>query len=151
MLCPPAGCLGHLPGPSRRLARFRLAAVWRWPADVPRLKRVYEPLASSDGRRILVDRVWPRGLSKEEAHVDEWLRDLAPSTALRKWFGHDPVRWQKFRQRYRGELAAPEQRARLERIRELSRHEPVTLLYGEEDREHNQAVVLTELLHDSRS
>ncbi len=110
------------------------------------LKRVYDEPAAGDGRRVLVDRIWPRGLSKAAAHVDEWLPDLGPSSALRQWFGHDPARWETFRERYRAELAAAGQRARLTHLRDLAGREPVTLLYGAKDREHNQAVVIAELL-----
>jgi uncharacterized protein YeaO (DUF488 family) len=111
-----------------------------------RLKRVYDPPSADDGRRVLVDRVWPRGLSKERAHVDEWLRELGPSTELRKWFGHEPSRWDEFRARYRDELKAPEQRQRLQYVRKLASKETVSILYGAKDREHNQAVVIAEQL-----
>jgi uncharacterized protein YeaO (DUF488 family) len=111
-----------------------------------RLKRVYDQPSVDDGPRILVDRVWPRGLSKEEAHVDEWLRELGPSTELRKWFGHDPERWNEFRARYRAELEAPEQRQRLQHVRDVAKKGGVTILYGAKDREHNQAVVIAEIL-----
>jgi uncharacterized protein YeaO (DUF488 family) len=110
------------------------------------LKRVYDQPSADDGQRILVDRVWPRGLSKDKARVDEWLRELGPSTALRKWFGHEPSRWDEFRARYQAELSVPEQRQRLQRLRELARKETVSILYGAKDREHNQAVVIAELL-----
>ncbi len=109
------------------------------------LKRVYDPPAASDGRRILVDRVWPRGLSKQNARIDEWWRDLAPSTELRKWFGHDPARWEEFRKRYRAELKQREER--LAQLRELAAIEAVSLLYGAKDTERNQAVVIAEALH----
>jgi uncharacterized protein YeaO (DUF488 family) len=114
------------------------------------LKRVYDQAGPHDGRRVLVDRVWPRGLSKGAARVDEWLPDLGPSTELRKWFGHDPARWDEFRRRYRAELDEPDQRERLRRLRELAGRQPVSLLYGAKDRDHNQAVVIAELLR-SRS
>jgi uncharacterized protein YeaO (DUF488 family) len=107
------------------------------------IKRVYEPRAADDGARILVDRLWPRGLSKDKAHVDEWLKDVAPTAALRKWFGHDPKRWDAFRRRYLDELAGNPATARL---RELADKGHVTLLYGAHDTEHNQAVVLQEYL-----
>ncbi|MGA7488546.1 MAG: DUF488 domain-containing protein [Xanthobacteraceae bacterium] len=109
-----------------------------------KLKRVYEPAARSDGTRVLVDRLWPRGLRKEAAAIDHWLKDLAPSTALRQWFGHDVERWAEFRQRYRAEIAEhPEALAALE---SLARKGPVTLLFGAHDELHNNAVVLRELL-----
>jgi uncharacterized protein YeaO (DUF488 family) len=109
-----------------------------------RLKRVYEAAAADDGVRVLVDRLWPRGLSKEKARVDEWLKELGPSTALRKWFNHDPERWDEFRTRYRAELASPEQRQRLDHLRALARQQTVSLLYGARDSEHNEAVVIAE-------
>ena len=107
-----------------------------------RLKRVYDPPASDDGVRVLVDRVWPRGVSKDAAHVDEWLKELGPSTELRKWFNHDPGRWAEFEARYRAELRAPEQRERLEHLRQLASGRPLTLVYSARDTEHNQAAVI---------
>lgn len=107
------------------------------------IRRVYEPPAPGEGTRILVDRLWPRGLSREKAHVDEWLKDVAPSAELRKWFGHDPKRWEAFRRRYLEELAGNPATARL---RVLAEQGDVTLLYGAHDTEHNQAVVLREFL-----
>ncbi|MFN8473818.1 MAG: DUF488 domain-containing protein [Anaerolineae bacterium] len=108
-----------------------------------RIKRVYEPPAAEDGARILVDRVWPRGLTKEAAHIDAWDKDVAPSTELRKWFGHDPARWDEFRRRYEAELAGNE---RLAELAEKARAADITLVYGARDTEHNQAVVLREVL-----
>lgn len=109
-----------------------------------RVKRVYEDPASGDGYRILVDRVWPRGLRKEEVGLDEWLKEVGPSTELRRWFGHDPDRFAEFAARYRAEL---EGSAPLARLRDRCREHPVvTLLYGAKDTEHNQAVVLRTLL-----
>ncbi len=109
-----------------------------------KLKRAYEAPARDDGRRVLVDRVWPRGIRKEAAAVDLWLKDVAPSTELRKWFGHDPERWTEFRRRYRAELAKhPEALAELRR---LAQSGTLTLVYGARDPLHNQAVVLRELL-----
>jgi uncharacterized protein YeaO (DUF488 family) len=104
------------------------------------VKRVYEPAAKSDGYRVLVDRVWPRGLKKEDAALDIWARDLAPSTALRRWFGHDPARWEGFRHRYASELDA---RKRLWQslLTQAERHR-LTLLFGAKDEDHNQAVAL---------
>ncbi len=105
-----------------------------------RLKRVYEPPVRTDGRRILVDRLWPRGLSKEKAAIDEWLKDIAPSTELRRWFGHDPEKWREFQRRYRQELKTREELVR--EIAKLASRGPVTLVYGARDEEHNDAVVL---------
>ena len=109
-----------------------------------RLKRVYELAAPDDGVRILVDRLWPRGLSKEKAAVDDWLKDVAPSAELRKWFGHDPNRWPEFRRRYLAELR--KSGALLEQICDLASRGKVTLLFGAHDEEHNDAVVLREVL-----
>ncbi len=110
-----------------------------------KIKRVYEPPDPSDGRRVLVDRVWPRGVTKEKAHVDEWLKEIGPSTELRKWFGHDPSRWDEFRTRYRAELT---QKPELLKLREEARGGTLTLVYSARDTEHNQAVVLQELLEE---
>lgn len=109
-----------------------------------KLKRVYEEPAKTDGTRILVDRIWPRGLTKEKAHVDLWLKDVAPSNELRKWFGHDPARWPEFRARYKAELKRNQ--AQLSLLRQALQKGPATILYGAKDEEHNQAVVLHEFL-----
>lgn len=109
-----------------------------------RVKRVYDDPAPDDGHRVLVDRMWPRGLSKERAGVDEWARDLAPSTDLRRWFGHDPERFAEFRARYRDELAARAEK--LDELRERARREPVTILYAARDEECNNGVVVAELI-----
>jgi len=109
-------------------------------ADRIRLKRAYEPPASDDGTRILIDRLWPRGVRKAAAEIDEWMKEIAPSTELRKWFGHDPARWPEFRRRYRSEIQRHE--AELGRLRELARNGPVTLVYSAHDAAHNDAVVL---------
>jgi uncharacterized protein YeaO (DUF488 family) len=109
-----------------------------------RTKRVYEPADASDGYRVLIDRLWPRGVSKERAHLDEWARDLAPSTELRRWFGHDPARFPEFRRRYREELEA--QGEKLRELRRRARGGTVTLVYAARDSELNDAVVLAELL-----
>jgi uncharacterized protein YeaO (DUF488 family) len=116
----------------------------RVPAGKLRLKRAYEPPAPEDGVRILVDRLWPRGLSKEKAAVDHWMKDIAPSAELRKWFGHDPERWPEFRRRYREELRR--QSALLDQISGLTAGGAVTLVYSAHDEEHNDAVVLREAL-----
>jgi uncharacterized protein YeaO (DUF488 family) len=113
-----------------------------------RMKRAYEKAATSDGQRILVDRRWPRGVRKEDAQVDEWLKDIAPSDELRKWFGHDPARWEEFQRRYCEELQAPERQAALGHVRALARMGNVTLVYGARDEEHNQARVLLEVLKE---
>ncbi len=107
------------------------------------LKRAYEPAAPGDGRRVLVDRLWPRGVSKDEAHIDLWLKEVGPSTALRKWFGHDPVRWDEFRRRYDEELDG---NPAVEQLRQIIAQGPVTLVYGARDTEHNQAVALAQYL-----
>ncbi len=109
-----------------------------------RLKRAYEPAAPEDGVRILVDRLWPRGLSKAKAAIDNWMKDVAPSAELRRWFGHDPVRWPEFRRRYKNELR--QHSAQLDKIRDLARDNTVTLVFGAHDEEHNDAVVLQEIL-----
>jgi uncharacterized protein YeaO (DUF488 family) len=108
------------------------------------LKRVYEAPSATDGLRVLVDRLWPRGLTKERAAVDLWLKDLAPSTELRKWFGHDPTKWKQFQQRYRKELRAGNDAIGL--LREKCEQGTITLLYGAKDKEHNEALVLQTLL-----
>jgi uncharacterized protein YeaO (DUF488 family) len=110
-----------------------------------RLKRVYDDASPDDGTRVLVDRLWPRGLSREAAKVDLWLKGVAPSEALRHWFNHDPERWPEFRKRYRAELA--ENSEDLETLRQLlAGKKPVTLLFAARDTEHNNAVVLKERL-----
>jgi uncharacterized protein YeaO (DUF488 family) len=109
-----------------------------------KLKRAYEPPEPSDGKRILVDRLWPRGVKKADAAIDRWLGDVAPSAELRRWFGHRPERWPEFRRRYLAELQErPEQ---VEEIRLAARDGPVTLVYAARDEAHNDAVVLQQLL-----
>lgn len=112
------------------------------------LKRAYEPPAAADGTRILVDRVWPRGVRKEDLQADVWLRDAAPSTALRKWFGHDPERWPEFQRRYHAELR--ERPQVLEELRDALAQGRVTLVYGARDEQHNQAVALRDFLTRAR-
>lgn len=114
-----------------------------------RIKRVYEPAEAGDGARVLVDRVWPRGVTKEAAALTLWLKDVAPSTALRKWFGHEPERWEEFRRRYHAELE--QDQGALGELRELRQKGRVTLLYGAHDTEHNQAVALRDYLLAHRS
>lgn len=109
-----------------------------------KLKRVYDPPAKSDGVRILVDRLWPRGLTKEAARIDEWRRDLAPSDGLRKWFGHDPEKWPEFRRRFTEELK--EKTADLREIARRARNGMVTLVFAARDAEHCNAVVLKSLI-----
>ena len=108
------------------------------------IKRVYAEPGRADGARILVDRLWPRGLSKERARVDLWLKDIAPSTELRKWFGHDPSKWTEFQARYRRELKS--EADLLDVLRKKAARGPITLLYGAKDEVHNEAVVLQSLL-----
>ncbi|MBE3010798.1 DUF488 family protein [Microbispora sp. NEAU-D428] len=110
------------------------------------VRRVYEDPAPGDGTRVLVDRVWPRGLTKEAAHLDEWVKDVAPSNALRSWYGHVPERFGEFRSRYLAELDDPERRAALDRLRRLAESGPLTLLTATKDIEHSQAAVLAEVL-----
>jgi uncharacterized protein YeaO (DUF488 family) len=111
--------------------------------------RVYDSSPTMAGKRVLVDRVWPRGIKKEDLHLDLWMRDVAPSTALRKWFGHDPKRWDEFQRRYRAELKQPAQRALVDELVTMARKSPVTLLYGARDEEHNQALALSRVLEES--
>ncbi|HKT35958.1 MAG TPA: DUF488 domain-containing protein [Nitrospira sp.] len=108
------------------------------------LKRVYDPVTSTDGVRFLVERLWPRGVKKTAVHIDAWLKDVAPSGALRRWFSHDPKKWSEFRRRYHGELHASADA--LEPILKASRHGRVTLVYSSHDTEHNNAVALKEYL-----
>lgn len=109
------------------------------------IKRAYDPPGKGDGERILVDRLWPRGVTKEQARLSSWAKELGPTTELRKWFGHDPVRWEEFKRRYGKELRTPEKRAILRDIAERGRHGVVTLVFGAKDVAHNNAVVLKEL------
>ena len=108
------------------------------------IKRVYDPPHRDDGLRILVDRLWPRGLTKQAAAIDQWIKECAPSNELRKWFAHDPAKWEEFRQRYFAELGSKEEQ--LVPIRALAGKQRVTLLFGAADLEHNNAVVLMEYL-----
>jgi uncharacterized protein YeaO (DUF488 family) len=113
---------------------------------VIKLKRIYAPREKSDGQRVLVDRLWPRGVKKEGSGVDEWRRDIAPSPELRKWFGHDPARWVDFVKRYRRELASSEAAPHLAHLRQLSRQGTLTLIYAAREDKHNSAVVLRDVL-----
>jgi uncharacterized protein YeaO (DUF488 family) len=109
-----------------------------------RVKRVYDEPSGDDGFRVLVDRLWPRGMKREDVRVDLWLPDVAPSTALRKWFSHDPSKWEKFKRRYFVELNG--KREVIKRLVEIAREETLTLLFSARDVEHNQAVALREYL-----
>ena len=109
-------------------------------ADHVKLKRAYEAATADDGIRVLIDRLWPRGVRKADGAIDQWVKDIAPSTALRKWFGHDPVRWPEFRRRYAAEVYRhPEQ---LTKLRDLARQGPITLVFSARDEVHNDAVAL---------
>jgi uncharacterized protein YeaO (DUF488 family) len=118
------------------------------PAQV-RLRRVYEAPEPSDGQRVLVDRLWPRGLSKNKAALDEWLKTVAPSDELRRWYGHQPDKFPAFRQRYEQELRSPERSAALDHLRQLARGGTVTLLTATRDIEHSEAAVLAEELRET--
>jgi len=109
-----------------------------------KIKRAYEKPASGDGKRILVDRLWPRGLTKEKASIDLWLKGIAPSAALRKWFGHDPDKWKEFQKRYHKELKNNKEQVSL--LKDKIKKGTVTLVYGAKDEKHNEALVLKEWL-----
>jgi uncharacterized protein YeaO (DUF488 family) len=111
-----------------------------------RVKRIYEPAVTGDGQRILVDRIWPRGVSRGRAELDEWMPEVAPSAELRQWFGHDPARWDEFRARYRSELVDNPHR---DHLADLAAAGPVTLLYSARDTSHNQAVALASFLDEA--
>jgi uncharacterized protein YeaO (DUF488 family) len=110
------------------------------------IKRIYDPPLHTDGQRVLIDRIWPRGVRRDAAKLDAWLKAIAPTTELRKWFGHDPARWEEFRQRYRMELDA--NAAAVAELCSFVARGHVTLLYGARDEQHNQAVVLAEYLRE---
>jgi len=114
------------------------------PAANVRLKRAYEPTEATDGTRILVDRLWPRGVSKKDAALDQWMKEVAPSTGLRKWFGHDPHRWTEFCRRYSNELHKNAEL--LGQLRSLARKSTVTLVYSAHDEVHNDAIVLRDVI-----
>jgi uncharacterized protein YeaO (DUF488 family) len=111
-----------------------------------RARRVYEQAEPSDGRRVLVDRLWPRGLSKEKAHLDEWLKAVAPSDELRRWYGHQPAKFAEFTRRYQTELAEPDRAEALRHLHDEAQSGPVTLLTATKDLEHSEAEVLVQLL-----
>jgi len=116
----------------------------RIPTGNVRLKRAYEKPSADDGMRILIDRLWPRGLRKAEARVDRWMKELAPSTALRRWFGHDPARWTEFCRRYAQEVRSHAEA--MQQLRRLARSHPITLIYSARDEKHNDAVALRTFL-----
>jgi uncharacterized protein YeaO (DUF488 family) len=111
------------------------------------IKSVRDPTSPDDGQRILTDRLWPRGVSKENARVSEWCKDFAPSKELRQWFGHDPERWAEFRRRYHQELVAADRLDGLRQLRDRSRRERITLVYDAHDHEHNEAAALLQFIH----
>ncbi|MDR2987227.1 MAG: DUF488 family protein [Nocardiopsaceae bacterium] len=117
------------------------------PATI-QVRRVYEDPAPDDGARVLVDRIWPRGLRKDAAHLDEWAKDIAPSTELRVWYHHDPERFAEFRRRYIAELEAPQAKAELKNLRAMAAREPVTLLTATKQPDISEAAVLAELLRE---
>lgn len=111
-----------------------------------KIKRVYEPMTKTDGFRILVDRLWPRGIKKEDAHIDVWLKEIAPSAELRKWFNHEPEKWEAFSKKYLAELQNSNTAEQLLQL--VKEHRIVTLVFGAKDQQHNQAVVLKEFLEE---
>jgi uncharacterized protein YeaO (DUF488 family) len=115
-----------------------------------RMRRVYDDPSPADGTRVLVDRIWPRGLAKATARIDEWAKVVAPSTELRRWYGHDPSKFDQFRRRYMVELAEPERQAAMQHLRELARSGPLTLVTATRDLDHSQATVLAEHLRRMR-
>jgi uncharacterized protein YeaO (DUF488 family) len=154
--CDDAGITGLFPTVA---SPFERNAAWfgqgdesmarsHFPASHLRLKRAYDPPRPDDGVRILVDRLWPRGVRKADAALDDWMKDIAPSTELRRWFGHDPERWSEFQRRNKGELR--HHNGELEHIRALARTHTVTLVYSAQDEAHNDAVVLREVLSGRR-
>ena len=115
-----------------------------------RARRVYEAPDAADGRRVLVDRLWPRGLAKAAAHIDEWLKAIAPSAELRRWYGHDPAKFEEFRRRYTTELAEPGPREAFARLRAAMEHRPLTLLTATREPSLSEAAILAELLSEAR-
>jgi uncharacterized protein YeaO (DUF488 family) len=112
-----------------------------------KIKRVYDPVSPDDGKRILIDRLWPRGIKKEKAHIDEWLKEIAPSHELRKWYSHDPAKWDEFKKRYKKELAGEQEL--LKKIKAEGRKQTVTLLFSSKELELNNAAALKEMLNQS--
>ena len=131
--------------PARTVARSMLLGMLEDPFMI-RLKRAYEPAEPSDGYRVLVERLWPRGLRKADAHFDDWLKDVAPSADLRRWFGHDPIRFAEFRARYKRELHADPARTALAHLVTRAKRGTITLVYSAHDETHNNAVVLAQEL-----
>src|SRR3989304_9338873 len=113
-------------------------------APMLKIKRVYDPVSTDDGKRILVDRLWPRGIKKEKARIDEWVKEIAPSNELRKWYSHDPEKWAEFKKRYKQEIAGETER--LKKIKAEARKQTVTLLFSSKELERNNAVALKEML-----
>ncbi len=113
-----------------------------------KVKRIYERPSPDDGQRFLVERLWARGVSRQAARLAGWMKDLGPSSALRKWYGHDPARWAEFRRRYRAELRAPDKQDLLRQLAHAARRGPVTFVYAARDIEHNSAVVLKQVLEE---
>lgn len=140
--CVRRGCAGAVP----RAFRFALEVAGEQNGGMIRTKRAYEPAANTDGYRVLVDRLWPRGVSKDAARIDGWLKDLAPSQELRTWFAHDPSRFPEFRARYEEELTAEPAAKLLADLAQRARRGHVTLVYAAHDELHNNAVVLAEEL-----
>ena len=120
--------------------------LYSFGGDMIKVKRVYEPASEDDGVRILVDRIWPRGVTKDKASIYKWLKEVAPSDKLRKWFAHDPEKWGEFKRRYRGELEAPEKTAILQKLKKMTKAGTVTLLFGAKEERYNNAVALKEFL-----
>ncbi len=108
------------------------------------VKRIYDPASSEDGTRIYIDRLWPRGLKKSEAKFDEWLKEISPSTELRKWFGHDPAKWEEFKKRYKKELE--DKKEIMEKLKKEAKRKKITLLYSASETEHNNAIAMKEFL-----
>ncbi len=108
------------------------------------VKRIYDPASSQDGKRIYIDRLWPRGLKKSDALFDEWLKEISPSNELRKWFGHDPAKWEEFKKRYKKELG--DKKEMLDKLKKEAKHQKITLLYSAKETEHNNAVAMKEFL-----
>jgi uncharacterized protein YeaO (DUF488 family) len=113
-----------------------------------RIKRVYDTTEPDDGKRILIDRLWPRGISKARAQIDEWIKELAPSTELRNWFGHDDARWEEFRSRYIEELSSPDKMKLLKSLAKEAVRETITLVYGAKDIEHNNGIILKKVIEE---
>jgi uncharacterized protein YeaO (DUF488 family) len=135
---------------TKNLRSMQAGAAWSNPERIRavpiittmtiQIKRAYDPPSNDDGCRVLVDRVWPRAVRKERAHIDKWLKDVAPSTALRKWFGHDPAKWKEFEKRYFAEL--DDRTPLVDELFKLANQGPVTFIYGAKDETHNNAVAL---------